>query len=69
MNIPVVICAKCGKVAGYESAKAEGWLIAERIDKPGHMVIRCPEHITDHARKQAGLRQEWYHQHKKDKAE
>ena len=65
MNITNVICGKCGKVEEIGKGQAEGWLIASRIDKPeGYLIIRCPEHITDHARRQAGQRQEYYHQHK-----
>ena len=68
MNITNVVCGKCGKVE--ETDKAAGWLIAQRVDKPeGYLIIRCPEHITDHARRQAGLRQEYYHQHKESQAE
>lgn len=62
------VCGKCGKSEEYYDALADGWLIAQRIDKPeGYYIIRCPEHITDHARRQAGLRQEYYHQHKNDR--
>ena len=64
-NETLVICSKCGKPLEISQAKAEGWLIAQRIEKPeGWLIIRCTEHITDHARKLAGLRQEYYHQHK-----
>lgn len=63
-----IVCSKCGKVEEIHKARAAGWLIAQRVDKPeGYLVIRCPEHITDYARRQAGLRQEYYHQHKQQK--
>ncbi len=56
-----VVCSKCGKVEKFDKARAEGWLVAQRLDKPeGHLIIRCPEHITDYARRQAGLRQQYY---------
>lgn len=68
MNKTNVVCSKCGKPADFSKAQAAGWLIAQRIDEPeGYLIIRCPEHITDHARKLAGLRQEYYHQNKKEK--
>jgi ABC-type sugar transport system substrate-binding protein len=55
MNQTYVIRSKCGKVEEYYKAKAAGWLIAQRINKPaGYLVIRCQKHITDHARRQAG---------------
>lgn len=64
-----VVCEKCGRYEQPDKAKAGGWLVAERKGEPkGRLIIRCPEHITDHARKQAGLRQEYYHQHRQDKA-
>ncbi len=60
-----VVCGKCGKVEEIDKAKAAGWLIAPRVDKPeGYLIIRCKDHVTDYARRQAGLRQEYYHQHK-----
>jgi hypothetical protein len=53
-----VICSKCGKVAEHDQAKREGWLISRRAGAPeGYLVIRCPEHVTEHARRQAGLSQ------------
>lgn len=59
MNITNVICAKCGKVEEYNKAQSEGWLIASLPDKPGYMVIRCQVHITDHARRLAGMQQKY----------
>lgn len=65
MNATLIVCSKCGKPREISAAKTEGWLIAQRVGQPeGYLIIRCPEHITDHARKLAGLRQEYYHQHK-----
>jgi len=55
MNTTYVVCSKCGKTEEYYKAKAGGWLIAQRINKPaGHLIIRCPEHITNYARRQTG---------------
>jgi len=62
-----VVCSKCGKSAEYANAKATGWLIASREGKPGYMIIRCPEHVTDHARRQAGMKQQYYHEKKASK--
>jgi hypothetical protein len=57
------VCGKCGKPA--TATQADGWLIAQRVGKPeGWLIIRCAEHITDHARRLAGLKQEYYHQKK-----
>jgi DNA-directed RNA polymerase subunit RPC12/RpoP len=68
MNKTLIVCSKCGKPIEFEKAKSEGWLVAQRIEQPeGYLIIRCPEHITDHARKLAGLRQEYYHEQKKSK--
>ena len=68
MNNTLIVCSKCGKPIEFGKAKLEGWLVAQRIKQPeGYLIIRCPEHITDHARKLAGLRQEYYHEQKKDK--
>jgi hypothetical protein len=62
----LIVCSKCGRTEKYDQAAKDGWLIAQRKDQPeGYLIIRCPEHTTDHARKLAGLRQEYYHQHKK----
>ena len=70
MNKTYAVCSKCGKPKEWGEAKKEGWLIMQRESAPqGYLIIRCPEHITDHARKLAGLRQEYYHQHKKAKNE
>jgi hypothetical protein len=64
-TMTVAVCGKCGKSSEYGKAQKEGWLIAQRTDKPeGYLIIRCPEHITDHARRQAGLKQQYYHEHK-----
>jgi hypothetical protein len=60
-----IVCSKCGRSVKIEKAKSEGWLIAQRIGQPeGYLIVRCPEHITDYARRIAGLPQEYYHQHK-----
>jgi len=65
MSDTFLVCGKCGKPKEYGQAKRDSWLIAQRINQPqGYLIIRCQEHITDHARRQAGIRQEYYHQHK-----
>lgn len=65
MNKTYAVCQKCGKATEWGTAKKAGWLIEQRIAQPeGYLVIRCLEHITDHARRQAGQRQEYYHEHK-----
>jgi hypothetical protein len=54
-----VVCSKCGKVAEYEQAQAAGWFIHQRVNAPdGHLVIRCPEHVTEYARRIAGVPQQ-----------
>jgi hypothetical protein len=64
MNI--VVCGKCGRTEEYSSAVNSDWLIAQRQDKPeGHLIIRCPEHITDYARRLAGQKQQRHHINKK----
>lgn len=68
MNLTTVICSKCGRPEEYDKAVTAGWLIAQRKGEPeGWLIVRCPQHITDHARKLAGLRQEYYHQKKEIK--
>jgi hypothetical protein len=65
ITITSVICAKCGRVEEIGKAQAEGWLVAQRVGKPeGRLIVRCPEDITDYARRQAGLTQEYYHEKK-----
>ena len=54
----LVVCSKCGRYAEYHEALNAGWLIASRVGHPGHMIIRCPAHITAYARAQAGLPQQ-----------
>ncbi len=56
--VTLVICQRCGRYAEYHEALSTGWLIASRVGHPGHMVIRCPQHITAYARAQAGLPQQ-----------
>jgi thiaminase len=66
MTTTRIVCTKCGRSEDLDQALADGWLYATMVAKAnqGYMVIRCPEHITDYARRQAGLRQEYYHEHK-----
>jgi hypothetical protein len=59
------ICGKCGRPATLTEAHAQGWLIAQREGQPeGWLIIRCAEHATDYARRIAGMKQEYYKQHK-----
>jgi len=58
MDTTLVVCSKCGRYAEYHEALDTGWLIASRVGHPGHMVIRCPAHVTAYARQQAGLPQQ-----------
>lgn len=52
------VCSKCGKTAEADEARRR-WLIHQRAGEPqGHLVIRCPEHITEYARRLAGLPQQ-----------
>lgn len=60
-----VICCKCGRVEEFCRAVEQGWLIAQRQDKPvGYLIIRCSDHVTDYACRQAGFRQGYYRHHK-----
>jgi hypothetical protein len=55
----VLTCGKCGKTEEINTALAAGWLKAQRKGAPtGHLIIRCPQHITGHALKLAGLPQQ-----------
>jgi len=59
MNKTLIVCSKCGKTAEYSVALANGWLVHQREGAPqGHLVIRCPDHITQHTRRAAGLPQQ-----------
>lgn len=50
------VCGKCGRTADDQHVR--DWLIAPRVDSAeGWMVIRCPQHITEYARRIAGLPQ------------
>ena len=58
------VCGKCGKPA----ADTDGWLIAQRVGKSeGWLIIRCPECVTDYARRIAGLTQQWYYENRSKK--
>jgi len=59
MNETLVVCSKCGKTAEYDQARSNSWLIHQRVDAPeGHLVLRCPDHVTQYARRLAGLPQQ-----------
>lgn len=53
MATTIFVCSKCGKKASWEDAKRKGWLIAPHRKTEGQMVIRCPRHITEYAKKMA----------------
>lgn len=50
----IVACARCGAVAGLTDAQSNDWLVAWR---PGssRLVVRCPAHVSQRARRAAGL--------------
>lgn len=56
-TITYVICSKCGRYEELSKARKAGWLIEQRLGRPGFMVIRCSDHVTNYARRQAGLSQ------------
>lgn len=59
MTDTILVCSKCGKTEEFYSAIKAGWLHAQRINAPaGHLVIRCPDHVTGHALLLAGLPQQ-----------
>lgn len=50
----IFVCSRCGATTEPDAA---GWLIAPRKGaKPGHLIIRCPEHVTKYALAAAGIR-------------
>jgi hypothetical protein len=54
-----IVCSKCGKSEEFGAALASGWLYRQRAGEPeGYLVIRCPQHISEHARRLAGLPQQ-----------
>ena len=53
----VIVCGACGLTAQLDTP---GWLYAQRKDQPeGYLIIRCPAHHTDYARRLAGLPQQY----------
>ena len=58
MTTTLAVCGKCGRTEEWHKAKAAGWLIASLPDTDGHMLIRCPDHVTGHALRTAGLPQQ-----------
>lgn len=52
----VYTCSKCGRVISPTDATIRRWLIAERIDNPASLVVRCPQHITEWTLRMAGRR-------------
>jgi hypothetical protein len=59
MTTTMLVCSRCGKSAEFNRALADGWLYAQRVDAlEGYLVVRCPEHVTAHALRLAGLPQQ-----------
>ena len=59
MTTTLLVCSKCGKSQEFYAALKAGWLHAQRKDaQQGYLVIRCPDHITGHALRLAGLPQQ-----------
>lgn len=53
------VCSKCGRTEALGIAQGAGWLIHQRVGAPeGHLILRCPEHVTGHALRLAGLPQQ-----------
>ena len=57
MNRQFWVCSKCGRTVEDHPNWTRGWLIASHkmAEKSynGEMVIRCPEHITGYALRNA----------------
>lgn len=49
-----LVCSKCGRLEEYHKAKSDKWLIASHKRKSGLLIIRCPNCITDYAKRNAG---------------
>lgn len=59
MPLTVLICGNCGRTQERASAFKAGWLEGQRKDAPvGHLIIKCPDHVTAYALKLAGLPQQ-----------
>lgn len=55
----LAVCSKCGRTEEWSKAQKCGWLIHQIKNAPqGHLIIRCPEHVTGHALRLAGLPQQ-----------
>lgn len=55
----MLVCGNCGRTQERTSAFEDGWLEAQRKDAPtGHLIIRCPQHVTPYALLIAGLPQQ-----------
>jgi len=54
-----IVCNKCGRTAAVTGPNyPSGWLVHQRKNAPkGHLVIRCPDHITGHSKRLADLPQ------------
>lgn len=54
-----LVCGKCGRAKERTAALKSGWLEHQIEDAPeGYLIIRCPDHITGHALRLAGLPQQ-----------
>lgn len=50
MTETILVCQKCRRTQERDTALKAGWLERQQKDAPaGHLVIRCPEHITPYA--------------------
>ncbi len=60
MDKTLLVCSKCGRTAEVTGPNhPAGWLVHQRKNQPaGYLIIRCPEHVTGHALKVAGLPQD-----------
>ena len=51
----VWVCSKCGRTVENTQNATRGWLIGQHKNAAkaaqGEMVIRCPRHITQYARR------------------
>ena len=55
----LLVCNRCGRSEEFSQAIANGWLNYQMKNAPeSYLVIRCPDHITGHALRLAGLPQQ-----------
>lgn len=59
MTLITLICGKCGCTQERATALECGWLEEQRKNAPaGHLIIRCPQHVTPYALLLAGFPQQ-----------